>query len=149
MRQFVIRLLVSVLVVGLMSGVTLAQGKKPKIAWCPAIDDPFYYMIGKGIADKCKELGLELFVAEYPKAWGPEVQVPILEAVAARGDIDVIITGPTSKEALPSSHPSRESMTAASRSSPWIPTLVTVTTRNPASTPSRSPLSGQITSRVV
>jgi hypothetical protein len=28
MRQFVIRLLVSVLVVGLMSGVTLAQGKK-------------------------------------------------------------------------------------------------------------------------
>jgi len=100
MKRFVVFLLVSVLVVGLMSGVTLAQGKKPKIAWCPAIDDPFYYMIGKGIADKCKELGLELFVAEYPKAWGPEVQVPILEAVAARGDIDVIITGPTSKEAL-------------------------------------------------
>ncbi|MGQ9472906.1 MAG: ABC transporter substrate-binding protein [Candidatus Caldatribacteriaceae bacterium] len=100
MKKIMLVLLVVTLVVTLFSGLALAQGKKPKIAWCPAIDDPFYYMIGKGIADKCKELDLELFVAEYPKAWGPEVQVPILEAVAARGDIDVIITGPTSKEAL-------------------------------------------------
>lgn len=100
MKKFLVLLLVCVLGVSLLSAAALAQGKKPKIAWCPAISDPFYYMIGKGIEDKCKELGLELFVAEYPKAWGPEVQVPILEAVAARGDIDVIITGPTSKEAL-------------------------------------------------
>jgi ribose transport system substrate-binding protein len=99
-KKFLVLLLVCVLGVSLLSAAALAQGKKPKIAWCPAISDPFYYMIGKGIEDKCKELGLELFVAEYPKAWGPEVQVPILEAVAARGDIDVIITGPTSKEAL-------------------------------------------------
>jgi len=99
-KKFLVLLLVCALGVSLLSAAALAQGKKPKIAWCPAISDPFYYMIGKGIEDKCKELGLELFVAEYPKAWGPEVQVPILEAVAARGDIDVIITGPTSKEAL-------------------------------------------------
>jgi len=99
-KKFLVLLLVCALGVSLFSAAALAQGKKPKIAWCPAISDPFYYMIGKGIEDKCKELGLELFVAEYPKAWGPEVQVPILEAVAARGDIDVIITGPTSKEAL-------------------------------------------------
>ncbi len=99
-RKFVVTVVLVSLVVGLFVGGAFAQGKKPKIAWCPAISDPFYYMIGKGIADKCKELGLELFVAEYPKAWGPEVQVPILEAVAARGDIDVIVTGPTSKDAL-------------------------------------------------
>lgn len=97
MKKALILVLVVSLVVGLLATGVYAAGKKPEIAWCPAISDPFYYMIGKGIADKCKELGLELFVAEYPKAWGPEVQVPILEAVAARGDIDVIITGPTSK----------------------------------------------------
>jgi ribose transport system substrate-binding protein len=99
-RKILVALVLVTLVVGILVGGVFAEGKKPKIAWCPAISDPFYYMIGKGIADKCKELGLELFVAEYPKAWGPEVQVPILEAVAARGDIDVIITGPTSKDAL-------------------------------------------------
>ncbi|MCJ7788738.1 MAG: substrate-binding domain-containing protein, partial [Candidatus Atribacteria bacterium] len=36
----------------------------------------------------------------YPKAWGPEYQVPILKALVARGDIDLLFTAPTSTEAL-------------------------------------------------
>jgi len=47
-----------------------------------------------------EELGVELIVGEFPKAWGPEYQVPILKALVARGDIDLLFTAPTSTEAL-------------------------------------------------
>jgi len=54
----------------------------------------------KGAKAKAEELGVELLVGEYPKAWGPEYQVPILKALVARGDIDLLFTAPTSTEAL-------------------------------------------------
>jgi ribose transport system substrate-binding protein len=38
--------------------------------------------------------------AEYPKKWGADVQVPILEALAAKGGFDFLIVVPTSNEAL-------------------------------------------------
>ncbi|MFZ3106784.1 MAG: ABC transporter substrate-binding protein, partial [Candidatus Hydromicrobium sp.] len=66
----------------------------------PGIADPFYYTMEKGIQAKADELGVNLIVAEYPKSWGPEAQVPILEAAAAAGGIDLIITAPTSTDAL-------------------------------------------------
>jgi len=69
-------------------------------AFVPGVSDPFYYTMEKGIKAKAKELGVKLIVAEFPKAWGPEVQVPILEATAARGDIDLIMIAPTSVDAL-------------------------------------------------
>jgi ribose transport system substrate-binding protein len=78
----------------------LAADKTIKMAFMPGIADPFYFTMEKGAQAKAKELGVELIVGEYPKAWGPESQVPILEALAARGDIDLIFTAPTSTEAL-------------------------------------------------
>ncbi|MBE3115233.1 MAG: substrate-binding domain-containing protein [Actinobacteria bacterium] len=66
----------------------------------PGIADPFYYTMEKGMQAKADELGVNLIVAEYPKSWGPEAQVPILEAAAAAGGIDLIITAPTSTDAL-------------------------------------------------
>jgi ribose transport system substrate-binding protein len=66
----------------------------------PGIADPFYYTMEKGIQAKAKELGVTIKVAEYPKSWGPEAQVPILEAAAAAGGIDMILTAPTSTDAL-------------------------------------------------
>lgn len=66
----------------------------------PGIADPFYYTMEKGIQAKADELGVNLIVSEYPKSWGPEAQVPILEAAAAAGGIDLIITAPTSTDAL-------------------------------------------------
>jgi ribose transport system substrate-binding protein len=74
--------------------------KKLKFAFVAGVADPFYFTMEKGIRKKAQELGVELVVSEYPKAWGPEIQVPILEATAARGDVDLIMTAPTSTEAL-------------------------------------------------
>jgi ribose transport system substrate-binding protein len=78
----------------------LAAGKTYKMAFMPGIADPFYFTMEKGAKAKAKELGVELIVGEYPKAWGPESQVPILEALVARGDIDLLFVAPTSTEAL-------------------------------------------------
>lgn len=66
----------------------------------PGVADPFYYMMEKGIQAKADELGVNLIVAEFPKSWGPEAQVPILEATAAQGGIDIILIAPTSVDAL-------------------------------------------------
>lgn len=62
--------------------------------------DPFYMTMERGVRKKAKELGVNVIVSEYPKAWGPEYQVPILEATAARGGIDLIMIAPTSVDAL-------------------------------------------------
>ncbi len=66
----------------------------------PGIADPFYYTMERGMKEMAEELGVNLIVAEFPKSWGPEAQVPILEATAARGDIDLILIAPTSVDAL-------------------------------------------------
>lgn len=66
----------------------------------PGVADPFYYVMEKGIVAKGEELGINIIVAEFPKAWGPEVQVPILEATVAQGGIDMILIAPTAIDAL-------------------------------------------------
>jgi ribose transport system substrate-binding protein len=81
------------------AGFSFAQ-KPITFAYMPGIEDPFMRMIEKGAAAKAKELGAKLIVGEYPKAWGPEIQVPILEALVARGGFDFLIVVPTSTEAL-------------------------------------------------
>lgn len=98
-RIFITSLILSILILGLFTFVGFS-GKKLKFAWCPTITDPFYFMIGKGAKAAAEKYGVDLFVSEYPKAWGPEIQIPILKAVAARGDIDLLFTGPASKDAL-------------------------------------------------
>jgi ribose transport system substrate-binding protein len=77
-----------------------AQAAKPKILFMPGVADPFYFTMEKGIQAKAKELGAELTVAEYPKAWGPENQIPILQATAARQKYDLLLIAPTSTDAL-------------------------------------------------
>ena len=70
------------------------------ILFVPGIADPFYFTMERGIKEKAEELNINLIVSEYPDAWGPEVQVPILEAATAAGGIDLILTAPTSTDAL-------------------------------------------------
>jgi ribose transport system substrate-binding protein len=77
-----------------------AKKEKLTFAYVPGIEDPFMRMIEKGARAKAEELGVELLVSEYPKAWGPEVQVPILEAHMARGGYDFLMVVPTSVDAL-------------------------------------------------
>ncbi|MCF6335732.1 MAG: substrate-binding domain-containing protein, partial [Spirochaetales bacterium] len=66
----------------------------------PGIADPFYYMMEKGIKAKGEELGIKIISAEFPKSWGPEAQVPILEATVAQGGVDMILIAPTAIDAL-------------------------------------------------
>src|SRR5665648_81574 len=97
MKKLIIGMLLICLV---LSFVSVACAAKLKIAFMPGIADPFYFTMEKGAKAKAEELGVELIVGEYPKAWGPEYQVPILKALVARGDIDLLFTAPTSTEAL-------------------------------------------------
>ena len=95
------KLTISILLICLVlffASITCAAALK--FAFMPGIADPFYFTMEKGAQAKADELGVELIVGEYPKAWGPEYQVPILKALAARGDIDLLFTAPTSTEAL-------------------------------------------------
>jgi ribose transport system substrate-binding protein len=78
---------------------TLADAA-PKILFMPGVADPFYFTMEKGIKAKAAELGAELTVAEYPKAWGPENQIPILQATIARQKFDLLLIAPTSTDAL-------------------------------------------------
>ena len=77
----------------------LAQAA-PKILFMPGVADPFYFTMEKGIKAKAAELGAELTVAEYPKAWGPENQIPILQAAVAAKKFDLLLIAPTSTDAL-------------------------------------------------
>jgi ribose transport system substrate-binding protein len=82
-----------------------AEGQKDEegeltFLYVPGETDPFYFSIEKGAKDKAEELGVNFIVTEYPKAWGPEVQVPILEAAVARGGIDLVMIGVSSNDAL-------------------------------------------------
>ena len=70
------------------------------MAFMPGVADPFYFAMEKGARAKASELGVELIVGEYPKTWGPESQVPLLEALLARGDIDLLFIAPTSTDSL-------------------------------------------------
>ena len=54
----------------------------------------------KGIRAAAAKAGVDLTVAEYPKAWGPENQIPILQATYAAGKFDLLLIAPTSTDAL-------------------------------------------------
>jgi len=88
----------------LVTTLTFAGGEKEKkqltFAYMSGILDPFMIMIEKGAKAKADELGVKLMTAEYPKAWGPEIQVPILEAMVAKGGFDFLLVVPTGQTAL-------------------------------------------------
>ena len=97
MKRVIIGLLCVCLVLSFAAGVS---AKKLRFAFMPGIADPFYFTMERGAREAAAEFGIDLVVGEYPKAWGPEYQVPILKALVARGDIDLVFTAPTSTEAL-------------------------------------------------
>jgi ribose transport system substrate-binding protein len=66
----------------------------------PGMADPFYYTMERGAKEKAQELGINLIVAEFPNSWGPDVQIPILEAATTGENIDLILIAPTSVDAL-------------------------------------------------
>ena len=105
MKKF-ITVFAALLLIAAISIPIFASGQKEKeveeltFLFVPGISDPFYYTMERGAKEKAEELGVNLIVAEFAKGWGPEFQVPILEAAAARGGIDLILIAPTSIDAL-------------------------------------------------
>ena len=93
-------LLVAAPVFGSPSAETKTAKKAVTMAFMPGIADPFYFTMERGIRAKAKELGVNLVVGDYPTTWGPEAQVPILQAMMARGGIDMLLIAPTSVDAL-------------------------------------------------
>jgi ribose transport system substrate-binding protein len=105
MRRTLSIVLAAVLMVALAMPVFAGAKKEAAaeavtMAFMPGIADPFYFTMERGIRAKAKELGVNLIVGEYPSTWGPEAQVPILEAMMARGGIDMLLIAPTSVDAL-------------------------------------------------
>jgi ribose transport system substrate-binding protein len=84
----------------LMAVPVFAAPKKITIAFMPGVADPFYYTMEKGIQAKAKELGVNVVVGDYPDSWGPEKQVPNLQALMAKGGVDLLLIAPTSTTAL-------------------------------------------------
>jgi len=74
--------------------------KQLNFVFAPGVVDPFYYTMQRGAEQAAKKYGVNLIVTEYPKSWGPAVQVPILQATVARGNIDMVIIAPTATDAL-------------------------------------------------
>ncbi len=77
-----------------------ATKKAFTIGFMPGVADPFYYTMERGIKAKAKELGVNVVVGDYPATWGPEVQTPNLQALMAKGGIDLLLIAPTSTTAL-------------------------------------------------
>lgn len=75
-------------------------GKTITMAFMPGIADPFYFTMERGIKAKAEELGVKVVVGEYPSTWGPEAQLPNLDALMAQGGIDMLLIAPTSVDAL-------------------------------------------------
>lgn len=76
------------------------SGKSYTIAFMPGISDPFYYTMERGIKEKAQELGVKVVVGDFPTTWGPEAQLPNLQALMAQGGIDMLLIAPTSTTAL-------------------------------------------------
>ena len=98
MKKTIVAVLV-VLMIAALAVPTFAQ-PKIKVLFMPGVTDPFYYTMEKGIKAAAAKAGVDLTVAEYPKAWGPENQVPILQAMVAKDKYDLLLIAPTSADAL-------------------------------------------------
>ena len=102
-----LRVVLALAMVALIAAPIFATGTKETgakktytIAFMPGIADPFYFTMEKGILAKAKELGVNVVVGDYPTTWGPEAQVPNLDALMAKGNIDLLLIAPTSTTAL-------------------------------------------------
>jgi ribose transport system substrate-binding protein len=93
--------IVAFLVVLMIAALAIPTFAQPiKVLFMPGVTDPFYFTMEKGIKAAAAKAGVDLTVAEYPKAWGPENQIPILQAMVAKDKYDLLLIAPTSADAL-------------------------------------------------
>lgn len=64
-------------------------------------DDPFYITMQSGIVQAAADLNIDVqLVIEHPDKFAPEAQIPIIERLTSRGDIDYLLVAPTDKQRL-------------------------------------------------
>src|SRR5271166_5205779 len=85
-------------VLALASQGAEAAGKL-KIGFLPGVVDPFYQVMQLGVEKAAKDLNVDV-VTQIPPTWGVEAQTPLLDAMAARGDLNYIITAPVDKDQM-------------------------------------------------
>lgn len=75
-------------------------GVKPiKLGFLAGVQDPFYFTMQRGAEQAAADLGIEL-VTQIPQHWNTTDQTPMLDAMVARGDLDLIFMAPVDKEAM-------------------------------------------------
>jgi ribose transport system substrate-binding protein len=87
---------------GLLMATSLssAQGSGYTIAFVPGVNpDPFYITMASGVNQAAADLGVTV-IQQDPQRFDPTVQTPIINALVARGDIDLLITAATDKEQM-------------------------------------------------
>jgi len=98
-RKVIFLALCLALVLSLVPGA-LAQDDGYTIAFVPGVNpDPFYVTMSAGVMQAAADLGVEV-IQQDPAEFNPVVQTPIIEALVARGDIDLLITAPTDREQM-------------------------------------------------
>ena len=70
-----------------------------KIGFLAGVQDPFYFTMQRGAQQAAADLGVEL-VVQIPDNWNATVQTPMLDAMVARGDLDLLFLAPVDKEAM-------------------------------------------------
>jgi len=89
--------LAGLLMVGALS---LAQSDSYTIAFVPGVNpDPFYITMSAGVKQAASDMGMTV-IQQDPERFDPTVQTPIINALVARGDIDLLITAATDKEQM-------------------------------------------------
>ncbi|XWX04060.1 ABC transporter substrate-binding protein [Aggregatilineales bacterium SYSU G02658] len=87
---------------GLLIATSLssAQGSGYTIAFVPGVNpDPFYITMASGVNQAAADLGVTV-IQQDPQRFDPTVQTPIINALVARGDIDLLVTAATDKEQM-------------------------------------------------
>jgi ribose transport system substrate-binding protein len=90
-KRFLLLILLVVVAVISVAPIATAQDNKPKVAFIPGIEDPFYRAMQVGVEKAMNDFGLEVIVSDF-RRHGETVQTPILEAMVARGGLNYIIT---------------------------------------------------------
>ncbi|MCS6835394.1 MAG: substrate-binding domain-containing protein, partial [Anaerolineae bacterium] len=89
--------LAGLLMVGALS---MAQSDSYTIAFVPGVNpDPFYITMAAGVKQAASDMGMTV-IQQDPERFDPTVQTPIINALVARGDIDLLITAATDKEQM-------------------------------------------------
>jgi len=99
MRNKLVVFLVAALLV--LAIVPVASGQDDiTIAFVPGVNpDPFYVTMSAGVMQAAEDFGVTV-IQQDPEEFNPTVQTPIIEALVARGDIDVLLTAPTDSEQM-------------------------------------------------